>query len=439
MDEDQIKHFRKVESKKIGIIGLGFVGLPLAMLFVKKGFFVSGIDIDEEKITKIKQAKSYISDLSDEDVRNALSTGRFLVTSDYNEVKDLDVLIICVPTPLTPYSSPDLSYLQQVGNELSTRLKKGHLVILESSTYPGTTEEVLLPILQTSGLKVGTDFNLANSPERIDPGNKAYKVEEIPKVVSGLTEKCLQAVHTIYSCIFNTVVKVSTLKAAELTKLIENSYRFINISFINEMAILCDEMNINIWEVIEAANTKPYGYQSFYPGPGIGGHCIPVDPLYLSWKVEQYGLKSSFIMLADQINEQIPRYIVKQLKSLIPISNETPIPKVIIFGLTYKKDIDDVRESPALTILRYLLDEGFEVSYHDPYVPNVTVREKTLTSCLVTRETLENVDCALILTDHSNTPIQFILTHAKMVYDTRNVTKGLNGNSKIIRLGGGGE
>jgi UDP-N-acetyl-D-glucosamine dehydrogenase len=426
-----------IKTLKIGIIGLGYVGLPLSLLFLEKGFQVVGIDLDQYKIKELNEVHCYLSDIIDCDLKGALSQERFIATSDYNVVKELDVIIICVPTPLAADLTPDLSYLQNVGNALNSNISKGQLVILESSTYPGTTREVLQPLLEQSGLKVGEDIFLGYSPERIDPGNKAFRIEEIPKVVSGVTEKCKSHIKDLYSQVFEKVVSVSSTEVAELTKLLENTYRFINISFINEFAILCDTLNIDVWETIQAAKTKPYGFSAFYPGPGIGGHCIPVDPLYLSWKAKQSDFKSRFIALSACMNQYISNYIVKQVTNQVLTMKRLEESNILIYGVTYKKDIHDVRESPALRIIQTLQQKGIKTSYHDPYVPELTVGDTKMNSITLSDQVLENADCVVILTDHSNIPVKQLLNKTKFVYDTRNVTRGLSGNAKVIRLGGG--
>ena len=427
----------KENSKEstVAIIGLGYVGLPLALLFVEKGFHVIGIDIDSRKLEMLRKGKSYISDITDPQIVFALTDEKLKVTSDYRACKYAEAIIICVPTPLDLQHKPELYYLLQAGNEISQVIKKGQLVVLESSTYPGTTREALQPILEKSNLKVGRDIFLGYSPERIDPGNKEFPVAQIPKVISGVTQRCAQRVELLYSRVFQSVVTVSSTEAAELTKLLENTYRFVNISLINEMAILCDAMNINVWEVIAAAKTKPFGFSAFYPGPGIGGHCIPVDPLYLSWKLEGYGLKSKFIDIATHVNNAMPEYIASRLKLLLGPSWMNA--RVLLYGLAYKKDIDDVRESSAYELLKLLKDHGSNVSYHDPYVTSVWVDHKQMNSVFLTDEIIRSFDCVVILTDHTEIPLSQIMEHAAMIYDTRNITQVIHGKAKVYRLGGG--
>ncbi|KQL46858.1 UDP-N-acetyl-D-glucosamine dehydrogenase [Brevibacillus choshinensis] len=426
-------------SKKeiVAVIGLGYVGLPLALSFVKKGFEVIGIDLDQQKIKQLQQGLSYFPDIHDSVVRSAVTSQRLIVTDNYNGLKSAETIILCIPTPLTPYDTPDLSCLTQAAQEMSRRIMTGQLIILESSTYPGTTKEVLLPILEKSGLKVGKDIYLGYSPERIDPGNSQYSIEEINKVVSGVTETCSRKVYDLYSQVFSQVITVSSTEAAELTKLVENSYRFINISFVNELAIICDSLNINVWEIIDAASTKPFGFSAFYPGPGIGGHCIPVDPLYLNWKIKKYGLDSYFIDISNKINHKIPKYIVEQIKYRLAPHRPIKHSDILLYGVAYKQNVGDVRGSSALEIMKLLQYEGANVSYHDPFVPYVQIDELKLSSVELTDELLQKSDCIVIITDHANIPLQRILEHASLVFDTRNATKGMEGKASVYRLGGG--
>ncbi|MDQ0482689.1 nucleotide sugar dehydrogenase [Guptibacillus hwajinpoensis] len=435
-----VKSNANIEHKKIGIIGLGYVGLPLALLFVKKGFHVTGIDLDGKKIEQLKNGKSYLPDLSNEEIANTISSERLLVADHYDVIPSLDVVIICVPTPLGKSSNPDLSFLTHAAGELKKRLIKGQVVILESSTYPGTTTEVLQPILEQSGFMTGEDYFLGYSPERIDPGNKDYKLCEIPKVVSGVTVNCEDKICELYSQVFDVVEKVSSTQVAEMTKLLENSYRLINISFINELAMLCDRLNIDIWEVIKAAKTKPYGFSDFYPGPGVGGHCIPVDPLYLSWKGRQHGFVNQFIHLANDVNQQMPGYIIEQVHALLRVKGLVlEDATLLICGVSYKKENGDTRESPPIHIMESLKRSGADVHYHDPFVPKLKINEKTYTSNELTADRLKLIDCVIILTDHMNLPIQFIIDHSSLVLDCRNATHGYKGKAKIVRLGGGGK
>ncbi|WML49009.1 nucleotide sugar dehydrogenase [Neobacillus sp. PS3-34] len=423
-------------SKVICVIGLGYVGLPLALLFAKKKMNVIGLDLVEEKVKMLNNGQSYLPDVQDDEIQKALNEGFFTATTDYEAVKKAEVIVICVPTPLTDYGTPDLSYLQSVSMTLASLLQKDQLVILESSTYPGTTKEVLQPILEKSNLKAGRDFFLAYSPERIDPGNKQFKeVDKIPKIVSGVSPQCKQTVFDFYNQVFDQVVLVSTPEVAEFTKLLENSYRFINISFINELAIMCDQLGIDLWESIEAASTKPYGFVPFYPGPGIGGHCIPVDPLYLAWKGTRANVDNKFIHLADEINHIIEKYVISQIETFL--GGDLQNKAILLYGIAYKKDIDDYRESPALFILHSLTDKGAKVSFHDPFISEVVAAGERIQSVNLNVEILSKSDLVAILTDHSALPVQMILDHSKLVYDTRNVTRNFKGNAKVFRLGGG--
>lgn len=429
------KHLDKEAT--IAVLGLGFVGLPLSVMLAEKGFNVTGIDLDPRKLASINSFKSYIDDISSERLTNVMKANRFRVTDDFDRLEDVKNIIICVPTPLTADKNPDLTFVNSAGEEIQKRLKKGHLVVLESSTFPGTTKEVLLPILEKSGLKAGSDFFLANSPERIDPGNETYRVDQIPKVLGGITPACAEAAFDIYDKIYDKVVLVSSAEAAELTKLLENTFRFINISFINEIAMLCEHLGVDIWEVIGAASTKPYGFTPFYPGPGIGGHCIPVDPLYLQWKLGQYSTVSEFIHLSDEINERMVHYIVRYTKQLLQAEGKDASPKVLVYGVTYKKDVADTRDSKALEIIEEMKAEGIDVYYHDPLIPSLSIQNDLLTSSSLTDQLLSDMDAVVILTDHSSIPLQQILDHSSIIFDTRNITRGRNSTGKVVRLGEG--
>ncbi|MBS4209936.1 nucleotide sugar dehydrogenase [Bacillus sp. FJAT-50079] len=423
--------------KKIAVIGLGFVGLPLSIMLAEKEFHVIGIDMDETKVKKLQHSISYVGDVDNDRLKRVIDQGKFETTTNIDAIKNVDTIIICVPTPLTNQKTPDLRFIINVGEEIQQRLKKGQLVVLESSTFPGTTREVFLPILERSGLRVGEDFYLANSPERVDPGNHQYGVEEIPKVIGGQTNRCKHEALALYSKIYNEVVSVSSTEAAEFTKLLENTFRFINISFINEMAILCNNLKVNIWEVIDAAATKPYGFMPFYPGPGIGGHCIPVDPLYLQWKFQQLGTSSEFIAISESVNQQMIDYIVNHTEELLKPNKKLPSAKILIYGVTYKKDVADTRDSPTLEIIERLDQKGASVLYNDPYIPSINIKNKLFANTDITEDLLSEVDCVVILTDHSAIPLNKLLNYASLIFDTRNVTKGHTGNAVVIRLGEG--
>jgi len=352
---------------------------------------------------------------------------------------EADAFIVCVPTPLSDIGTPELSYLTHAASEISQLVPKGKLIVLESSTYPGTTREVVAPILERTGLTIGQDVYVAYSPERIDPGNKDFPCHKIPKVVSGMTPACLQRIEELYQDVFPRIHSVSSVESAEMAKIMENAYRLINISFVNELAILCDELNLNIWEVIEAAKTKPFGFSGFYPGPGIGGHCIPVDPIYLEWKLQQSGLGSGFIQLSQSINNRMPSYIAEQIQKLLN-KKSLQQTRILVYGIAYKKDIADARESSALHLLQVLRELGADAVYHDPYIPQVKVGSELWDSVELTPELLAGTDAVILATNHSNIPLTLLLEHANLVYDTRNATDGYEGKGKarVVRLGSGG-
>lgn len=421
----------------VAIFGLGYVGLPLALLFVRSGFRVLGIDPDHKKIEMLQEGRSYIQEIEDSVIQEATDSQLFLPIINHAPAKAAEAIIICVPTPLTPNQTPDLSFLTSAASQISKQLQKNQLIVLESSTYPGTTQEVLLPLLTASGMHAGKDFHIAYSPERVDPGNKQFTLERIPKIVSGISDKCLEKVIELYSCIFFEVLPVSNTNIAEMAKIMENAYRLINISFINEIAVICDKLQLDIWEVIAAASTKPFGYHPFYPGPGIGGHCIPVDPSYLQWKIQQFEISSEFIGIANEINERMPLYVVQQLK-LALASKEMKACDILVYGVSYKSDISDSRESASIAIIKLLQLEGANVYYHDPYIPQLKLEGITINSTDLTPAFLASLDGAIIATSHKNMPLSLMLEHVPLLYDTRNVTSGKQGKAKVIRLGGGG-
>ncbi|MCF7617014.1 nucleotide sugar dehydrogenase [Bacillus sonorensis] len=426
---------QEYQNQTIAVIGLGFVGLPLAMLLVSKGFPVIGVDLDEQKIKSLKEGSSYISDIKGETVKNAVNSGFFRPVSDYRLIREAAAVIICVPTPLTDDSAPNLDYVTKAAESIAGHLQKGQLVVLESSTYPGTTRDMVKPILEKSGLVCGKDFYLAYSPERVDPGNQ-FPIEVVPKVVGGTTEACRDKVYQLYSRIYQEVVPVTSPETAELTKLLENTYRFINISFINEFAMICDRLGVDVWEVIKAASTKPYGFAAFYPGPGIGGHCIPVDPLYLQFVIKKIGISSDFIQLSEEMNERIVRYIAERALQLAQKEKATEA-NILIYGVTYKRNVADVRESKSLDIIGKLVRMGAEVSYHDPHFPELHIGGKQLRSQSIDAESLKDYDCVVILTDHAELPKELLLHHAKVVFDTRGVLRNGSGKAKVVQLGSG--
>ncbi|WP_404822276.1 nucleotide sugar dehydrogenase [Paenibacillus lycopersici] len=423
------------EMKKIAVIGLGYVGLPLALAFSKQGFETIGIDLDDKKLQVLKEGRSYIKEISDERVKAAISGKRFSSTKDMRRLKEADVIIICVPTPLTADDEPDMTYLIQAGASVRDHLRHNQIVVLESSTYPGTTREVLKPMLEQSGLIAGTDFYLGYSPERVDPGNRSYPLEVIPKVISGITEKCINAVEDVYRTVFQTVVRISSTDAAEMTKLLENTYRFVNISFINEIAQLCTNMGIDVWEVIEVARSKPFGFSAFFPSPGVGGHCIPVDPVYLQWRSKQFGATSSFIAISREINNKMPVYIIERIKEALSRESLSCV-KILVVGVAFKANIDDIRESSSIEMIKLLQREGALVSYHDPYVHEITLQGEKLASYRFNEHERCAYDCAIIAVNHDDLPLQQIIDQVPLVYDTRNALKRMSGKAKIIRLGG---
>ena len=430
----------KVRSKKalIGVIGLGYVGLPLVREFTRGGLKVLGFDIDPAKQKALMAGKSYIEHIPAELIANMVNSGRFEATSDFDRLDEPDCVLICVPTPLTQMREPDMSYVQATADSVARKLRRGQLIVLESTTYPGTTAEVMLPALAATGLKVGRDFFLAYSPEREDPGRTDFTTRSIPKVVGGYDAASLKAAVACYSQAIDTIISVSSCEAAEAAKILENTYRCVNIALVNELKILFDRMGIDVWEVISAAATKPFGFTPFYPGPGLGGHCIPIDPFYLSWKARQYETPTRFIELAGEVNVSMPRFVIDKLTEAL---NERGKPlkgaKVLVLGLAYKKDVDDVRESPSWELIELLQERKAKVDYNDPHVPrtpHTREHELHMTSKKLTAATLGRYDAVLISTDHSAYDYQFIVDHAKLVVDTRNATKVVKrGRNKIVR------
>ncbi|MEW6102407.1 MAG: nucleotide sugar dehydrogenase [bacterium] len=432
-----LKNKIKKKKAKIGVIGLGYVGLPLAAEFAQSGFNVSGFELDRNKIEKINKGISYIPDIKTDDIASLVKEKRLSATADFSCLSMMDVIFICVPTPFTKAKAPDISYIIAATNSIKESLKKGQLIILQSTTYPGTTEEVVVPILEETGFKADIDFFVAFSPERIDPGNKTWTIKNTPKVVGGLTEKSTEIACFLFSQIISeaNVHPVSSPKSAELCKLLENTFRAVNIALVNELTLLCRRMGIDVWEVINAASTKPFGFMKFSPGPGVGGHCIPVDPFYLSWKAREFDFSTKFIELAAEINLMMPRYVVSLIASAL---NQKKKPmngsKILVLGAAFKKDIDDYRNSPSEFIMELLLDEDVSLFYNDPYIPSITVKNKAFTSTEVSKETLKDMDCVVIATDHSSYNYKDIVQSADLVIDTRNATNGIENKEKIIRL-----
>jgi UDP-N-acetyl-D-glucosamine dehydrogenase len=424
----------KIRSKtaRVGVVGLGYVGLPLAVEYAEAGFNVTGIDLSESKVGRINAGDSYIGDVSSSAIAPLVANGKLRATIDFSVIRDLDTINICVPTPLRKTKDPDMSYIVAACEEIAKYFHPGMLVILESTTYPGTTDELVLPMLEESGLKVGTDFFLCFSPERVDPGNAKFQTKNIPKVVGGTTPACTDLGRLFYSQALETVVPVSSTQVAEMVKLLENTFRMINIGLVNEMAIMCDGMGINVWEVIEAAATKPFGFMPFYPGPGLGGHCIPIDPFYLSWKTKQSGIEARFIELAGYINGQMPHFVVTKVQNALnDVGKPLKGSKIHVYGVAYKRDIEDVRESPALDIIHLLKKRGAIISFSDPHVPQIRLEDETL----LAQDTaaLKTADCVVIVTDHSAFDYKALVDQASLVVDTRNALKGFK-SDKIVRL-----
>ncbi len=412
----------KSREAKVGVIGLGYVGLPLVIEFVKTGFPVTGFDIDEKKVESLRLGNSYIKHI---DFSSIKGSANFQATTDFNLLSQMDAILICVPTPLNRHREPDMSYVFNTARTIARNLRPGQLIILESTTYPGTTEEDMRAILEESGLKAGVDFYLSFSPEREDPGNRQYTTSKIPKVVGGLSKNCLEVACTLYSTIIEQVIPVSSPKVAEATKLLENIYRAVNIALVNELKMLFDRMGIDIWEVIEAAKTKPFGFHPFYPGPGLGGHCIPIDPFYLTWKAREFDFSTRFIELAGEINTYMPYYVVqKTIEALNERGKSIKGAKILILGLSYKKDIDDARESPSFVIIELLKEKGALVDYNDPYFPVAPkTRKYTLErgSVPLNENELRSYDAVIIATDHSTYDPAFIIKYANLIIDTRNM------------------
>ncbi len=418
----------KKKEARIGVIGLGYVGLPLVKLFLKSGFQVTGFDIDPAKVASLNRGRSYIRHISAREIREFLAKKSFRATSDFSRLREMDAIIVCVPTPLDAHKNPDLSYVLNTSRMIARYMRRGQLVVLESTTYPGTTEEEMLPILEQSGLRGGNDFCLAFSPERENPGDKVYSTGTIPKVVAGLTKNCSRLARALYGQIVVRTVPVSSPRVAEAVKLLENIFRSVNIAMVNEMKIIFERMGIDIWEVIQAASTKPFGYMPFYPGPGYGGHCIPVDPYYLTWKAKEVDYQTKFIELAGEINTRMPYYVVnKTVEALNNRGKSIRGAKVLVLGVAYKKDIDDQRESPSLKIISLLGEKGARVAYNDPYVPRSGGHRQypglKLRSVPLTARTLKASDAVIIATDHSAYDYGWIVRTAPLVVDTRNAVK----------------
>jgi len=431
----QLERKLKDKSAVIGIVGLGYVGLPLAVAFAQVGLKVIGFDIQTRRVDAINHGESYITNTSSKTLSTLVASNRLEATTDQSRLREVDAICICVPTPVNKTKEPDLSCVVNESEELSKYLQPGQLVILESTTYPGTTRETALPILNRSGLKAGQDFYLAYSPERIDPGNKKYGIKNTPKLVGGIDSESTRLATLLYHQVAEVVLPTSSPEVAEMTKIFENIFRSVNIALVNELACLCDNMGISVWEVIDAASSKPFGYMAFYPGPGIGGHCIPLDPYYLANKAREFDFHTRFIELAAEINERMPHYTTSRVTEILNIRYKSLNgAKILVLGVAYKKDVEDVRESPSFRLLQLLREEGAEVSYNDPYIAKIQIGEDTLTSVELSEECLSSADCVIIATDHSKYDYQYIVDNASLLFDTRGVTKTIEGDN-IFRLG----
>jgi len=431
---------KKIEDRTVvgAVIGLGYVGLPLVQHLCLAGYKVLGFDVDATKIEQLLAGESYIEHLDSETISKEIADGQFDPTDDFSRLAEADCISICVPTPLDTGGGPDLSYVEQTAEAIAKTLRAGQLIILESTTYPGTTDEVLRPVLEAGGLKAGVDFFLAYSPEREDPGNPKYSISTIPKVTGGITPDCNEIAGAYYSRIFESIISVSTPAAAEMTKLLENIFRSVNIALVNELKLLCERMDIDVWEVIDAAGTKPFGFMPFYPGPGLGGHCIPIDPFYLSWRARQFDFHTRFIELAGEVNTSMPSHVIRRVaQALNHAGKALKNADVIVLGVAYKKNVDDTRESPALKLIELLLLEGAKAAYSDPHVPNLPKSRRYdfgLSSEELTAERLGACDCVLVATDHDGFDFDFIAAHAPIIVDTRNATRNVTVNrDRIVR------
>jgi UDP-N-acetyl-D-glucosamine dehydrogenase len=430
----------KIQSRRAraGVVGLGYVGLPLAVELAKAGFHTTGIDVDERKVKAIAAGRSYIPDVSSADVEALRGAGKLDATSDFAIVEELDTINICVPTPLRKTKDPDMSYIVSAVEAIAKHVHRGILIVLESTTYPGTTEELVQPLLEVTGLKAGVDFFLAFSPERVDPGNPTFQTHNVPKVVGGVTPECARLAGALYGSAIETIVPVSSTRVAEMVKLLENTFRAVNIGLVNELALMCDRMHIDVWEVVDAARTKPFGFMAFYPGPGLGGHCIPIDPFYLSWKAKQSGFDPRFIELAGHINAGMPEYVVQKVVDALNVRRKALNgSRILVLGVAYKRDIDDMRESPSLDVMYQLESRGATVDYADPHVGEVHGKEwlgrRDIAAVALAPGVLSRYDCVVIATDHTQFDYERVVAEADLVVDTRNAIKGRY--SHVFRLG----
>ena len=420
-------------SARIATIGLGYVGLPLSIEFASSGLKVLGLDVDKNKLRAIREGESYLRDVSPERLRQLVNSDYLEVSDDFDRLSERDAIIICVPTPLSKTKDPDLSLVVRATREIAKRLRSGHIVVLESTTYPGTTEELILPILEREKLTVGKDFFLAFSPERVDPGNVEFAIRNTPKIIGGVTASCTEVAKALYKKAVDSVIPVSSTRTAEMVKLLENTFRSVNIGLVNEVALMCDRLEVDAWEVIDAAASKPFGFMPFYPGPGLGGHCIPIDPLYLSWKLKTLNYRARFIELAGEVNSEMPYHVVSLVRDTLNVESlSVKGSQILLVGVAYKPDVDDVRESPAIDLLRLLEQDGAQVKYHDPYVRELEIDGKTYQSQPLSEGTASS-DCVVIVTNHSSLDIATLVEGAKLVVDTRNATRGIR-SEKIRKL-----
>ncbi|MCS0670391.1 nucleotide sugar dehydrogenase [Cytobacillus firmus] len=433
---EQLKSKIENHEAVIGVVGLGYVGLPLAVEKAKAGYKVIGFDVQESRVEQVNMGINYIGDVVNEDLSQMIKSGQLVATTDYARIAEVDAVAICVPTPLDIYQQPDTSYVKSSAGEIAKYAHEGMLIVLESTTYPGTTEEIVRPALEAKGLKTGETVFIAYSPERVDPGNKHFKTKNTPKVVGGITKSCTEVAATLYRNVLEgDVYEVSSPAVAEMEKIFENTFRHINIALANEMAILCDKMGIDVWEVIDAAKTKPYGFMAFYPGPGLGGHCIPIDPFYLTWKAREYNYHTRLIELAGEINNSMPEFVVNRAMHILNEDGRAlKGSKITVLGVAYKKDIDDVRESPVLNILEILDKQGAEYKVVDPYVKSFRCSDKVIETVNLTEELIKESDLIMITTDHSNFDYELISKHSRVVFDTRNALKEVNKPKKYIKL-----
>lgn len=424
------------QEATIAVIGMGYVGLPLAVEFAKAGFRVIGLDVIQEKVDILNRGESYIADIPTAELKPLVEAGMLTATTDYNDLSTIDAISICVPTPLRKTKDPDMSFVISAVGQIAEIAHAGMLVVLESTTYPGTTEEIIAPRLSEKGFTVGEDIFVAFSPERIDPGNKVYMVRNTPKVVGGITPHCSEVTAALYSHAVDTVVPVSSPTTAEMVKLLENTFRAVNIGLVNELALMCDKLGVDAWEVIEAAATKPFGFMPFYPGPGLGGHCIPIDPHYLSWKLKTLNYTARFIELASEVNTSMPLYVVdKVTNGLNDDAKSVRGSRILVLGVAYKPNVDDVRESPALDVIGLLRNKGADVVYHDPYVPKIRLEEgEMLHTCDYSAELLQDADCVVIVTNHRDYDWQHVVDNSKLIVDTRHVTQAFNGGARVVTI-----